>query len=125
MKRSKLRNRFLKEKSEVSRTAYTTQRNYCINLLRKTKTEQFGNIKINNIADNKTFWKTVKPLFSNKMNHIETINLIDNGVTLSNNGEIPETFINIFVKILLRSGQLNSILTLLYLHWKTIKIIQA
>ena len=30
MKRSKLHNRFLKEKSEVSRKAYTTQRNYCV-----------------------------------------------------------------------------------------------
>ena len=36
------------------------------------------------------------------MNHIETINLIDNGVTLSNNEEIAETFVDIFVKILLK-----------------------
>ena len=37
MKRSKLRNRFLKEKSEASRKAYNIQRNYCVNLLKKTK----------------------------------------------------------------------------------------
>ena len=58
-KRFKLRNRLLKEKSEGSRKAYTTQRNYCVNLLRKTKREYLANIKINNITDNKTFWQTV------------------------------------------------------------------
>ena len=38
-------------------------------------------MKINNIADNNKFWQAVKPLFSDKINHNETINLIDNGVT--------------------------------------------
>ena len=99
MKRYELRNRFLKEKSEVSRRAYTKQRNYCVNLLRKTKRECFANIKINNIADNKKFWQTVKPLFSDKINHRETINLIDNEVTLSNDEEIAETFNKYFCNI--------------------------
>ena len=63
-KRSKLCNRFLKEKSEVSRKAYTTQRNYCVNLLRTTKRGHLANIKVNNITDNKKFWQTVEPLFS-------------------------------------------------------------
>ena len=97
MKRYELRNRFLKEKSEVSRRAYTKQRNYCVNLLRKR--ECFANIKINNIADNKKFWQTVKPLFSDKINHRETINLIDNEVTLSNDEEIAETFNKYFCNI--------------------------
>ena len=92
MKRSKLRDRFLKEKSEVSRKAYTIQRNYCLNLLWKTNREYFANIKINNIADNKKFWQTVKPLFSDKRNHRETINLVENGVALSNGEEVAETF---------------------------------
>ena len=92
MKRSKLRNRFLKEKTEASRKAYNIQRNYCVNLLKKTKREYFANIKINNIADNKKFWQTVTPYFSDKINHKETINLIHNEVTLSNDKEIAEAF---------------------------------
>ena len=99
MKRSKLRNRFLKEKREVSRKAYNKQRNYCVNLLRKTKREYFMNIKTNNIADSKKFWQTVKPLFSDKIYHRETINLIDNEVTLSNDEEIAETFNKYFCNI--------------------------
>ena len=51
MKKSKLRNRFLKEKTEASRKVYNIQRNYCVNLLKKAKREYFANIKINNIAD--------------------------------------------------------------------------
>ena len=49
MKRSKLRNRFIK-KSEVSRKVYTAQKIYYVNLLRKTKRKYFANVKINNIA---------------------------------------------------------------------------
>ena len=37
MKRSELHNIFPTEKSEVSRKAYNIQRNYCVNLLKKTK----------------------------------------------------------------------------------------
>ena len=88
--------------------------------------DSFANIKINNITD-KTFWQTVKPPVSDKINHLEIINLIDNGVTLSYDKEIVETF-NIFVTLLktyhnekillLKSRQWNSLLTQLYLHWK-------
>ena len=99
MKRSKLRNRFLKEKPETSRKPCNIQRNYCVNLLKKTKREYFANIKINNIADNKKFWQTVKPLFSDKINHRETINLIDNEIILSNDEEIAETFNKYFCNI--------------------------
>ena len=91
------------------------------------------NIKINNIADNKKFGQTVKPLFSDKINHRETINLIDNEVILSNDEEIAETFNKYFCNIAKNLSlpespsikELCSLLTLLYLHWKNIKITQA
>ena len=41
----------------------------------------------------------MKPLFSDKINHIETISLIDNGVTLSNDEEIIKTFSKYFCNI--------------------------
>ena len=41
MKRSKLRNTFLKEKRDSARKAYTSQRNICVSLLRKTKKKLF------------------------------------------------------------------------------------
>ena len=54
MVRSRLRNKFLKEKTTFSREAYNKQRNY------------FGNLNVKNITDNKKFWKTVRPNFSSK-----------------------------------------------------------
>ena len=61
--------------------------------------EYFANIKIDNIAGNKKFCRTVKPFFSDKINYRETINLIDNEVTSSNDEEIAETFNKYFCNI--------------------------
>ena len=66
MKRSRLRNRFSKNKSLENRMLYTQQRNYCIFLTRKTKIRYFANPNEKKILDNKQFWKIVNPLFSNK-----------------------------------------------------------
>ena len=37
MKRTKLRNKFLKERTDESKKRYTSQRNYCVSLLKKDK----------------------------------------------------------------------------------------
>ena len=37
MKRSQLRNKYLKKRSETNRLAYAKQRNFCVSLLRKKK----------------------------------------------------------------------------------------
>ena len=67
--------------------------------MRKTKREYFANIKIKNIADNKKISPAVKPFFSDKINHRETINLIYNVFTLSNDEEIAKTFNKYFSSI--------------------------
>ena len=45
MTRSRLRNKYLKEKSADSKIACDKQRSYCLNLLRRTKKKYFANIK--------------------------------------------------------------------------------
>ena len=60
MTRSRLRNKYLKEKSADLKIAYDKQRNYCVNLLRRNKKKYFANINISSVTDNKKFWKTVK-----------------------------------------------------------------
>ena len=67
MKRTKLRNKFLKDRTEENRNRYASQRNYCVSLLKKTKKEYFGNLNGKNVCDNKTFWKTVKSFLSDKI----------------------------------------------------------
>ena len=45
---------------------YKKQRNFCVNVLRKTKTEYFQKLNVKDLSDNRKFWKTMKPFFSNK-----------------------------------------------------------
>ena len=99
MTRSRLLNKYLKEKNADSKIAYDKQRNYCVNLLRKTKKKYFANINISSISDNKKFSKTVKPLFSDKISHKETINLAVNDTILSDDQVVADTFNNYFNNI--------------------------
>ena len=99
MTRSRLRNKYLKEKSAYSKFAYDKQRNYCVNLLRRTKKKYFANINISSIIDNTKFWKTVKPLFSDKISYKETINLAVNDTILSDDQVVAHTFNNYFNNI--------------------------
>ena len=63
MLRAKLRNKFLKQKTTETRSAYNKQRNICVTILRKAKKSYFENLDIKNLRDNRKFWSTVKPLF--------------------------------------------------------------
>ena len=57
MTRSRLRNKYLKDKTEENCLLYTQQRNKCVSLLRKTKINYYGNLNVKDITDNKQFWK--------------------------------------------------------------------
>ena len=64
MKRSTLRNNFLRKKTDETRKLYIKQRNKRVPLLKKAKKEYYKNLDEKNVIDNKKFWKTVKPLLS-------------------------------------------------------------
>ena len=66
MKLTQLQNIYLKLRTIESKLANTKQRNYCITLSRKYKKDYYGTLDVKDITDNKKFWKTVKPLFSDK-----------------------------------------------------------
>ena len=66
MKRTRFRNQFLKKRTDENKSRYTKQRNFCVSLLRKTKTQYYRNLEEKNGTDNKAFWKTVKSFLSNK-----------------------------------------------------------
>ena len=77
MLRTNLRNIFLKNRTEENKNRYTKQRNLCVTLLRKSKREYFNNLNEKNVCDNKTFWKVVKPLLSNKIISNEKITIAE------------------------------------------------
>ena len=77
MKRTRLLNKYRKNRTEENETAYKRQRNYCSKILKKTKATYYGNLKPSNVSDNKNFWKNVKPLFSEKCVTADSISLIE------------------------------------------------
>ena len=99
MKRSRLRNKYLKSKSLTDRKNYNIQRNFCKKLLRTTKKEYFNNLDTKKITDNKTFWRTVVPTFSNKNLKSDKIILNEDGKTISDEKELCRTFSTYFANI--------------------------
>ena len=99
MRRSQLRNVFLKKRTLESQVGFNKQRNYCTSLLRKEKRNYFENIDTSKISGNKMFWKTVKPMFSNKNVNSESITLVKGDKILSENLEVAETFNAFFSKM--------------------------
>ena len=83
MKRSRLRNKYLKNNNEENRKLYAKQRNYCVSLLRKTKKAYYENLDERNVSDNNLFWKTIKPSISEKFNARKRISFTENGRTRS------------------------------------------
>ena len=65
IKRSKLRNVYLKHRSEENRLAQKKQRNFFVTLRRKKKAGYFKSLDLNLVRDNKMSWKTNSPYFAN------------------------------------------------------------
>ena len=73
MHRAKLKNKYNTNPSEINHLHYKKQRNYCVNLLNKTKKEYYTNLDLSIFKDNKTFWKNIRPLFSDKQKDVRGI----------------------------------------------------
>ena len=99
VKRSRLRNKYLKSKSLIDRRNYNIQRNFCKKLLTTTKKEYFNNLDTKKITDNKTFWRTVVPTFSNKNSKSDKIILNGEDKTVSDEKELCRTFSTYFANI--------------------------
>ena len=65
MTRSRLKNEVNKNSSSKNWNSYKKQINFCLKLLCQTKEKYFSNINVKKASDNKAFWKSVKPFFSN------------------------------------------------------------
>ena len=77
MTRTRLRNRFLKNRSNRNGNLFRKQRNLCVSLLRRSKKDYFSKPNEKQITDNKRFWETVKSFLSNKVQSSERMNLTE------------------------------------------------
>ena len=71
----RLLNRYRNKKAEANRFAYKRQTNFCVKLLKKAEKEFYNNLNVKYISENKLFWKTVKPSFTDKTLEDERIAL--------------------------------------------------
>ena len=86
MKRTRLRNKFFKEKTVENRKNYNKQRNYCVTLLRKVKKEYYNSL------DEKHVWKTVKSFLSDKKVNSPKITLVEKNEIINKEEKIAEIF---------------------------------
>ena len=100
MKRSRLRDNFLRTKSQEDRLKYNKQRNFCKKLLRTAQKLYFNNLDIKKVVDNRSFWKTASPLFSTKCSKGDKIILNENDKYLSNDSELCQIFCDYFSNII-------------------------
>ena len=96
MKRTRLRNKFWKNKNENNWQNYKVQRNLCKKLLRSTKKAYFRNLYQRKIVDNRAFWKTVCPFFKEKTSKGENIILLEDGKNVLNEKELCKIFKDFF-----------------------------
>ena len=71
---------------------YKDQRNLVVKLNIQAKRQFFMSMQSKTIDNDEKFWKTVKPLFSNKNPMSEKITLIEDARILSNDVEVAECF---------------------------------
>ena len=78
---------------------YIRNKNYCVNLLCKEKRKYYNNLDLRMFEDNKTFWRRIKPLFSEKNKMLpKDIIIVENNTVTSNNAEVAEKLNNFFIE---------------------------
>ena len=77
MTRTRLYNKYRKYNSAENLFAYKRQRNLCVKLLRKSKKDFCNNLNVKRITDNRKFWQTIKPNFTDKTLKDERITLAE------------------------------------------------
>ena len=82
---------------------YKKQRNYCVSLLRKGKTNYYANLDEEKVSDNKLFWKVIKPSLSDKSCAKEQINLVEKEEILKTDLETAEVLNTFFGNMVLKS----------------------
>ena len=94
MLRSQLRNKM--HLSHEYRVAFKRQKNYCNRLYKRERERYYTNLNMKNITDNKKFWKTIKPFFTDKGGSRNKVVLVEDDKIISEDKEVAQTFNDYF-----------------------------
>ena len=92
MNRSRLLNKFRKKNTDQNKWAYKKQRNLCVKLLKRAKKTFYNTLDVKKVSDNKTFWKTIKPNFTEKT--IKDQKITEKDTVILEESELAEVFNN-------------------------------
>ena len=95
--RTRLRNKYLKNQYAATRNAYISQKNSSVPVVRKAQWDYCDKLDHKKLTDDETFWKTVKPFFTDKGINNEKILFIEEGQTIVNNKRISKKLNNFFM----------------------------
>ena len=99
MTRTRLLNKYRKYNSAENLFAYKRQRNLCVKLLRKSKKDFYNNLNVKRITDNRKFWQTIKPNFTDKTLRDERITLVEGDKVITEEKHVVKKFKDHFEKI--------------------------
>ena len=68
-------------------------------LLRRTKSDYYRNLDFGDLTDNRKFWKTVNPVFSNEIQTTSSVTLTEDGKMITEDTKIAEIFNHYFANI--------------------------
>ena len=97
MRRSQLQSKYLKSKKTSDYVNFKKQRNFVSRMYKKEKKKFYKNLDIGKILDNKTFWKYMKPIFTEKTDLKPKITLVKDNEIIEKDEDLAETF-NTFFK---------------------------
>ena len=97
MRRSTLKTKYLKNKTDENLQAFKKQKNFANRLAKKERTKYFANLDLNKYTDNIKFWNTVKPMFSNSGVGHQKITLLENGEVVTDDKLNAEAFNGFFI----------------------------
>ena len=104
MKHSALENKYLRNNTTENKIHYKKQKKFCSRLYKKERKKFYSNLEINNITDNKTFWKTMKPFLSDKCALSSRISLVRGDEIISDDIEIAESINNYYKNVVGKLG---------------------
>ena len=78
---------------------YKHQQSHCSNLFKESKTHNFNNLNVKDVTENKRFWKTIKPILTNKAKNSNNITLTENYQTIREDEKICKTFNTYFTNV--------------------------
>ena len=104
MRRSELESKFLKKGPLKIKQNIRNKNNFCGKLYKKEPKKFYSNLKLNQLTDNKTFWKTIILLLSDKCIQSSAITLINTENVISDAFKLAQTFNNYFKSAVAKLG---------------------